>query len=95
MAEERIEEHAECSAAGRDDDPITHYRELARDARLGVTMALTRSLPCCLSSGGRLCGRGATVGYMVPQANGTWIVMPICETCVRAMVVSRDTARRR
>lgn len=68
--------------------PIARYLEITRDARLGVTMALTRSMPCCTSSGERLCGRGATLGYVVPEANGTWILMPVCDRCLDVLAVA-------
>jgi hypothetical protein len=70
-------------AAQESDSRIAHYIEIARSIGIGTPIALTRSMPCCINTGYRLCGRGATVGSVRPNTNGTWTLMPICEICAR------------
>jgi hypothetical protein len=51
----------------------------------GLPVNLGLSLPCCVQTGGRLCGRGATVASVSVNTDGTWLLRPMCEVCVRAI----------
>jgi hypothetical protein len=68
------------------DALITHYSEITRDSGIGTPIALSRSLPCCITKGRHVCGRGATVGSVTPNADGTWTLIPICEICLKEIV---------
>jgi hypothetical protein len=93
MTQHQIDRSAHYTDAAH-DEAIRRYKELACD-RPGAMMALTCSLPCCVRSDGRLCGRGATMGYVVPEASGTWILVPVCTACIQAMAIAHEASRAR
>jgi hypothetical protein len=68
------------------DTLIAHYSEVTCGTGIGAPIALNRSMPCCITKGRRLCGRGATMGGVTPNADGTWTLIPICETCLKEIV---------
>jgi hypothetical protein len=69
---------------------ITHYVEVAAQQRVMALLDLRESMPCCMTTCDRMCGRGATIGGVTPSAAGIWILMPICERCAREMVTTHE-----
>jgi len=69
------------------DTTIAHYVEVAAQYGVPALIRLTQSMPCCISTGDHMCGRGATVGCVTPNINGTWTLMPICERCTGEIAV--------
>lgn len=59
---------------------IARYPELTPSAR--YVIGLPGSLPCCLSEDGRLCGHGTTRAVLQALPDGTWRLLPICESCL-------------
>jgi hypothetical protein len=68
-----------------DPGEVVRYRELAVVAVGTRLVALPWSLACAVVSGERRCGRGATAARFLPRPDGTWICIPICEACARAL----------
>ncbi len=68
-----------------DHGEMVHYRELAAVAEGTRLVALPWSMACAVVSGERRCGRGATAARFLPRPDGTWICIPICEECARAL----------
>lgn len=76
------------------DEPIDHYIEVAGQQRRASFLKLAQSMPCSIISGDRLCGRGATIGGVVPNPDGTWLLMPICTHCKQALAATDETFAR-
>ena len=70
--------------------PVAHYIEVAGQQHVATFLRLTQSMPCSIRSGERLCGRGATLGAVIPNPDGTWLLMPICAQCSKAMAVTDE-----
>jgi hypothetical protein len=67
--------------------PIEHYIEVAGHRYIATFLTLTQSMPCSIIVGDWLCGRGATLGGVIPNPDGTWLLMPICAQCSREMAI--------
>lgn len=72
--------HSEPSA-----DVILRFTELVTQARSGSMLTLMVSMPCCVTTNGRCCGRGATNAIVTPQRDAVWLLHPICEACARTI----------
>jgi hypothetical protein len=74
--------------------PIEHYIEVAGHQHVAAFLNLTQSMPCSILSGDRLCGRGATVGAVIPNPDGTWLLIPMCAQCSKEMAITDEAFAR-
>lgn len=70
--------------------PIRCYVEVAGQCRVATFIRLTQSMPCCVGTDNRCCGRGTTIGGVIPQLNGTWLLLPVCAPCLRTAAGAKD-----
>jgi len=73
-----------------EEAPVEDFSEVAGQQHVATFLRLTQSMPCSIRSGERLCGRGATLGAVIPNPDGTWLLMPICAQCSKAMAVTDE-----
>lgn len=71
---------------------VVHYAEVAAQHRIAVLISLRESMPCCIATSDRPCGRGATVACVTPHPNGTWTMLPICQRCAREIAIIEESA---
>src|SRR3954471_24470008 len=57
-----------------ENKPIEHYIEVAGHRYMATFLTLTQSMPCSIIVGDWLCGRGATLGGVIPNPDGTWLL---------------------
>jgi hypothetical protein len=70
-----------------ENKPIEHYIEVAGHRYVATSLTLAQSMPCSIILGDCLCGRGATVGGVIPNPDGTWLLMPVCAQCCREIAI--------
>ena len=61
---------------------IERVVEVAGQRRVAAFIRLTQSMPCASVTSQRLCGRGTTVGAVIPHSDGTWRLVPLCVQCL-------------
>jgi hypothetical protein len=84
------------SPAGENCRELIRYPELSCFAPARVLLPLACSLPCCVSTASRRCGRGATAATFRHHRDGSVTIFPICESCARALaVLAEDVAAQR
>jgi hypothetical protein len=72
---------------------VAHYVEVAAQHRIAVLISLRESMPCCITTGDQVCGRGATVGCVTPNPEGTWLLMPVCDRCAWEIAIIEESSR--
>ena len=92
----RLDGYPEYLPAPTPEVPLARPRRSPTRAAIGhaahvaTFLNLTQSMPCSIRSGDRLCGRGATLGAVIPNPDGTWLLMPICAQCSKAIAVTDE-----
>lgn len=81
---EDIGMHMEPHIAHERLDPayvIARLLEVEIDPMASTAIPLAVSMPCCVQTDGRICGRGAITAVAIYNPDGTWLLIPICSMC--------------
>ena len=64
---------------------IVRLLEVEIHPLVSTAIPLNLSMPCCVQTNERLCGRGATSAIVLLNPARTWLLIPICAACARAI----------